>query len=308
MGNKVMKDKINKNPFELLRTKEIIAILDGDSEFGTIALNDGAEISVALPYLSGPTLCGISTLFGLPAEYKYGFNCLSRWEYVDNLLEFCIKEGKCSDLLSYLFGKDQFVKKLERCDVKEIDDVHKQIIETVINKINGKLYFSNNELVKIDNTFYIHKIGVKIEVATPKLKTVDRDYIISISSRAMKDVDDGNFDSAITKSRTLLEETFCYVLEKKNITPSTSGDIAELYKQVKTQYNMHTDPTADRRIKTLLSGLNSIVSAIAEMRNKDSDAHGVGSSRIPIKEHHTRLFVNSSMTMADFILSVAKNN
>ena len=45
-------------------------------------------------------------------------------------------------------------------------------------------------------------------------------------------------------------------------------------------------------------------SAIAEMRNKNSDAHGVGAKRINIDEHHARLFVNSSMTMADFIISV----
>lgn len=80
----------------------------------------------------------------------------------------------------------------------------------------------------------------------------------------------------------------------------------KLFKQVKDLYNMHTDKDTDRRINTLLSGLNSIVSAISEMRNKDSDAHGVGASRISIEEHHARLFVNSAMTMADFILSVEK--
>ncbi|MEG1726191.1 MAG: abortive infection family protein [Anaerovoracaceae bacterium] len=46
------------------------------------------------------------------------------------------------------------------------------------------------------------------------------------------------------------------------------------------------------------------MSAIVEMRNKDSDAHGVDANRITIDEHHARLFVNSAMTMADFILSV----
>ena len=44
--------------------------------------------------------------------------------------------------------------------------------------------------------------------------------------------------------------------------------------------------------------------AIAEMRNKNSDAHGVGQKRINISEHHARLYVNSAMTLADFILSV----
>ena len=83
----------------------------------------------------------------------------------------------------------------------------------------------------------------------------------------------------------------------------------KLYRQDRELYNMHTDGNTDRRINTLLSGLNSIVSAISEMRNKDSDAHGVGANRIAIDEHHARLFVNLAMTMADFILSVAiKNN
>ena len=67
---------------------------------------------------------------------------------------------------------------------------------------------------------------------------------------------------------------------------------------------MHGDANTDRRINTLLSGLEKIVSAISEMSNKGSDAHGVGANRIAIDEHHARLFVNTAMAMADFILSV----
>ena len=81
----------------------------------------------------------------------------------------------------------------------------------------------------------------------------------------------------------------------------------KLFKQVRELYNMHTDKDTDRRINTLLSGLNSIVSAISEMCNKDSDAHGVGSKRIPIRDYHARLFVNSAMTLADVILAVENN-
>lgn len=55
----------------------------------------------------------------------------------------------------------------------------------------------------------------------------------------MKDVTDGNYDSAITKSRTLLEEVFCYVIEKKGEKPTESGDIGKLYNQVKLLYHMH---------------------------------------------------------------------
>ena len=147
-------------------------------------------------------------------------------------------------------------------------------------------------------------IDSPISVVVPTIKTIDRQYISDLSNRAMKDVNEGNFDSAITKSRTLLEETFCYVIEKKGDTPSDSGDIGKLYNQVKQLYNMHQDKNMDKRINGLLSGLEKILSAIAEMRNVGSDSHGVGAKRISIAEHHAKLFVNAAMIMADFILSV----
>jgi hypothetical protein len=143
-----------------------------------------------------------------------------------------------------------------------------------------------------------------VTVNTPLINSINREYIKSLSDRAMNDVNGGNYDSAITKSRTLLEEVFCYVIEKKGETSSDSGDIGKLYTQVKQLYNMHQDKDMDKRINGLLSGLEKILSAIAEMRNKGSDSHGIGVKRINIAEHHARLFVNSAMTMADFVLAV----
>lgn len=296
-----MKDR---NTYELLKTKEIIAILDGDTAYGTHEFEDGTSVKIAMPYLSGPDLCGISTSFGLPVTYSWGGVNLSRWQYLDNLMEHCLKQNRFSDLLTYLFAKDQFSKVLAGHGADEINNAYSCIISTIQEKINGILFFGGNELTTIGNQFVVRAVNSRIDVQAPHIKSIDREYIKSISDRAMDDVTQQNFDSAITKSRTLLEETFCYVIEKKGVTPSDSGDMAKLFKQVKTLYNMHTDQNTDRRINTLLSGLNSIVSSIAEMRNKDSDAHGVGANRISIDEHHARLFVNSAMTMADFILSV----
>lgn len=58
------------------------------------------------------------------------------------------------------------------------------------------------------NSFIIRKIGETVSVITPSVKSIDRSYIADLSNRAMKDIVDGNFDSAVTKSRTLLEEVF----------------------------------------------------------------------------------------------------
>ena len=89
--------------------------------------------------------------------------------------------------------------------------------------------------------------------------------------------------------------------------PDDKGNAYSLYAQVKRLYNMIQKGNQDHRVNGLLSGLEKILSAIVEMRNKAGDAHGVGDNRINIREYHARLFVNSAATMADFILSVSEN-
>jgi hypothetical protein len=244
----------------------------------------------------------------LAVTYGWNGGAQSRWAYLDDLLAYCIENHRESDLLCFLFSKGQFVEKLKGYTPEVIESTYNKIVESVISQINGILYFGGNELVRVGKQFVIKRINAPLKVVAPAIKTIDRDYIVKLSDRAMKDVTDGNYDSAITKSRTLLEEVFCYVVEKKGETPSESGDISKLYNQVKQLYHMHQDKNMDKRINGLLSGLEKILSAIAEMRNKDSDSHGVGAKRINIAEHHARLFVNSAMTMADFILAVSEHS
>lgn len=69
---------------------------------------------------------------------------------------------------------------------------------------------------------------------------------------------------------------------------------------------MHQSRDMNKSINGLLSGREKILSAIAEMRNKGSDFHGVGAKRIRIADHHARLFVNSAVTMADFVSAVSE--
>jgi hypothetical protein len=293
----------------LLQNKNILSILDGDKDFGNLELN-GVEsnIKISMPYLSGPVLCNISKKFGLSVTYGGNGGAKSRWVYLADLFTYCIQHKTESDLLEFLFSKGQFADRLRGQTSENIEYAYTQIVKKVIGQINGDLYFGGNELVQIGRGFVVRKIGTSVTIDAPTVKNIDRSYIADLSERAMQDILDENYDSAITKSRTLLEEVFCYVIEKKGELPSESGDIGKLYTQVKQLYHMHQDKDMDKRINSLLSGLEKILSAIAEMRNKGSDSHGVGSKRIKIASHHARLFVNSAMTMADFVLSVGEKN
>ncbi len=298
----------NNSLFSLLRTKEIISILDGDINYGDYVFEDGRKVKIALPYQSGKDLCDISTKFGLPKIYVWNGVNQSRWQYVDDLLGYCIAKGRCSDLLAFLFSKQQFIKVFNGYTVNDIEVAYVAIIKEILRQINSILYFGGNELCVMGTQFLVRPINSTVEMSVPQIKKIDREYIRNMSSRAGQDIEKGNYDSAITHARTLLEETFCYVLEKNGVEPTTSGNMAEMYRQVKTAYNLHNDANIDRCINTLYSGLNSIVSAIAEMRNKDSDSHGVGGRRVEISDYHARLFVNSATTMADFILAISNKN
>ncbi|MCI9233649.1 MAG: abortive infection family protein [Bacilli bacterium] len=296
-----------KQNYDLLRSKDIIAILDGDTQIEEL---DGLRI--AMPYLSGPMLCELSQKFGYYQEYYWGNGSkpnLSRWQYMDNILEYVIKENKVNQLLSYMMDKERFSDNLRKLNnVSDIEKKYKYIIQKVLEQINSILYFGGHELVVINNQYIVKSVDEKINIDVPNINIVDRDYIKNLSERAMKDIDEGNLDSAITKSRTILEETFCYAIELKGKEPSDSGDIGKLYKQVKDLYDMHANKDMDKRINKLLSGLENIVQSIAEMRNNGSDSHGLGIKRINISDYHARLAVNSSTIMADFILSVSQNS
>lgn len=294
--------------YKLLLTKDIIAILDGDEEIGgTFKFSDATSITLKMPYLSGPKLCEISTKFGLPVHYSRNGGNLSRWEYLYDLMEYCIVNNNVSNLLSYLFDKKQFSSMLLGHNVKDVENAYHAVLTLAMNRINGLLYFGGHELVAVGEQYIIRRIGENVSVVAPKIKTVTRDYIRDISKRAMLDIEENHFDSAITKSRTLLEEVFLYVVEQKNTSTVHNGKIKDQYKLVKNLYNMHVDANMDKRIKELLSGLEKIISSITEMRNAEGDAHGVGARRIGVADYHARLFVNAATTVADFILSVANN-
>lgn len=304
------------NSYKLLKQKEIIQILDGDATFGELPYKDTSindifdlppYVTISMPSLTANEICDISTRFGFPMKI---IGNKSRRQYFEDMLDNLIQSGRCSELLAFLFDKSQFARKLSCLSTEIIDEHYNKIINIVLEKINQILYCSGNELKIIDKKFIIRPTDTRIEIYAPSIeKIIDRNYIAKLSKRALQDVEAGHFDSALTKSRTLLEETFLHVIEKKQKIPKNKGDIGELYKCVRNLYNMNIDKENDKRIKELLSGLAKIVSAIAEMRNANSDAHGLGTKRkFNIKDYHARLLVNSAMTLSDFILSVSENN
>ncbi len=282
--------------FELLNRKDIIAILDGDIKF-----DDASDGILGMPYLKGNVLREMSREFGLIQEFG-----LSRWMYLENLLHYAVKNNRCDELLQYIFDINRFYQLEGLGNADEINKVYKDICNTAISQINAKLALGRHELKLVGGHFYITDLNQVVEVASHKLKTIDSLYVRDLLERCRDDLASGNYDSVITKSRTMIEEVLMYVLEKNNQPTELKGDIGKLYNQVKNLYNMQQSKDYDGRINSLLSGLERIVESIGAMRNANSDAHGVGSRRIRVKEREARLAMNSAMTFCEYILSIKK--
>lgn len=289
------------NSFELLLNDKIIDILLGNRELGWSEHDDSFKMH--MPLLSFDELERISVRFGFDEEnYPFDLN-------INALIKHCIKTECVSNLLLYFFDKSRFADLLSNYNftIEQANSIYEEIVWYAVYEINFILNFYDKKLVKSDEKYDIIPINAVI-VDTPKIKTIDRDYILSTYQKAINDISEKNYDECLTKSRTLLEEVFCKVIEDKGDEPKAKGNINQLYKQVKDLYNMHGNKDMDVRINTLISGLETIVNSVAEMRNKASDAHGMGAKRFNISEHHSRLVLNSALTIAEFIYSVAENS
>lgn len=282
--------------FKLLNHRSIIDVLIGDVKvYG----------EYSMPYCSGPNLCEISTMFGFPKSYVWRGQNLSRWEYMRDLLTFTEKNNKTSELLSYMFAFSRFEGLRISGTQEQIKDTCKNIINGAISKINETLFFSGCQLQIVKGQFVIAESGETVIVEAPKIQTITYQYIQELPDRIKDDISNKDYDSVVTKSRTLLEEVMIFIIEKKTKERYRSkGDLMKIYTELKDLIGIKQRNEWDNRVNDLLSGINKIVDAIGKMRNMNSDAHGVGISRIGIKEREARLIASSAMMVSEYILSI----
>lgn len=282
--------------FSLLINRKVIDILIGD----TIVIGN-----YKLPYMRGSDLCQVCSMFGLSKTYTWGGVNSSRWTYMQSLMEYMNKQGRFPELLSYLFNQVRFTELNSLGDIDKINETHRQIVDAAIKNINSHLLAARKELRVSNNSFVLSDIGTKTVIETPKVKVVTYQYIRELPERIKDDLQNRDFDSVITKSRTLLEEVLIYIIEKLTKERyKSNGDLIKIYQEATGLLNMRQKGEWDKRINELLGGLHKIVSAISSMRNMNSDAHGVGSGRFNINEREALLAANSARMLAEYWLSV----
>ena len=281
---------------ECLINRKVIDILIGD-----IKIDNGE----GLPYMSGSDLCSLCTTWGLPMTYTWGAINLSRWQYMQKLLQHVAKQNKVEALLAYLFDFSRFNHLQVIKDPNAIKKTYQCIVDNAIAKINDVLLFSQNELRIINKQFILCSIGEDPVIIAPKVKVVTYQYIRELPDRIKDDIEAHDYDSVVTKSRTLLEEVLIYIIEKTTHERfKSNGDLMLMYNEVRNILGIKQQKDWDKRVNELLGSIYNIVNVIASMRNMNSDAHGAGCGRIQIHQREAMLIANSAVMIAEYWLSI----
>lgn len=256
-----------------------------------------------MPYLNTNDIHDIAKRFGV--QHYMNIPKASRWCIMKGIMQVMIQENRLLLLFDYLFSKEHFRELLNSCNTPEdFETNYFRIVNSVIRHINVYLHLSSQTFsIRNGKCSLIDSVG-NIMINPICVKSITPEYVKEFPVRIVQDLKNKDFDSVINKSRTLLEEIFCYIIEQHGETPNSSGKAELLMKQCRKVLGMTADNGTDKRILQLFSGLSSIVESVSSLRNIGSDAHGVGSRRVRIKEREAILIANASQTISEYFLSV----
>lgn len=289
--------------WNLLKDREIISLMIGDIGI----TNDTIFVDLIMPYMRGIDICDFANSLGL--NIIYNEEKLSRKEYMERTLDYVIENNKINEFFQKLFELKRFRAICNAIGCNKSETYWRTISEFMI-KLNEILYYSKCHIEYNLGSYIFSLVDDETEIVlnTEAIDKIDIQYIKKIKEQALDVAKNGDYDSAITKSRTMLEEVFIYGIETKNLEVEAKGDIIKLYNQFKGIYNLTSSSNLDTRINDLLSGFNKIVDSVAKMRNLNSDSHGAGSRRITIDYNIAMLYVNSAITLSNFFLSLVEKN
>lgn len=236
------------------------------------------------PYKSGLQLVNIFNSLGYYDTYGPGFP--SRWYYTEEKIRELNGTDKIKTLIEMTFDPREFLGTSLK-------------IEEAATHVNEFLVFDGFEVTKFGKLYKVIKLeheDVKIEA----IKILNHQYIIEQVNKADKKITEGDYDGAITNARTLLEAVLINIFEsKKREKFIYSGDLIQLFKDTRKILYLEVKADMPDSVKQILSGLNSIVNGIANMRNTMSDSHA---TQVKPPKHYAKLAVNGSKILSEFLL------
>ena len=178
-----------------------------------------------------------------------------------------------------------------------------QTPELALSALNENLKYDGYELVQDGLVFKVRELAagkVKLETTAQVGDKISQLLIDENIRKCEEKLSEGDFSGAITNARSLAEAVLVGI--ERDLDPAAGeydGDLVKLYRRVQKLLNLEPErKDIGDSLRQILSGLTSIVTGLAAMRNKMSDAHA--SSYRPSR-HHAKLAVYAATTLTDFL-------
>lgn len=242
------------------------------------------------PYRSGPKLVRFFNDLGCDEHCPEGGGFPSRWKFAEEKLRELNGTEAIRSVMLRIF------------DPREYLDFGKPAAEP-IEQLNKYLRFDQYEVVLDGDHVKVRSLrGASVELEHPYKESAELTHLFIDEQieKCEKKIREEDFDGAVTNARSLLEAVLVSLERELSPAPEEyDGDLTKLYRRVQKLLNL--DPSrkdVSESLKQILSGLVSVVTGLAAVRNKLGDAH-VTTSRAA--RHHAKLAVNAAKTVADFL-------
>lgn len=241
------------------------------------------------PYRSGPKLVQFFNELGRDDVYDQGFP--SRHIYAEDCIREFIRASKIARVIEAAVDPRHFLD-------------FRTSVDDAVTYLNKYLAYDGYALRRSGNQFRLGQLGgrlVQIDAAVNSLDPLSQEFIEEQIEKCDRKIQENDYDGAITNARSLLESVL-HDLEGRLVDepPEHDGDLQKLYKRVQKLLNLEPSRAdISNALKQVLTGVTSIVTGIAPLRNKMGDSHA--RSHRP-QRHHAKLAVNAARTAADFLL------
>lgn len=108
--------------------------------------------------------------------------------------------------------------------------------------------------------------------------------------------------SGLTAACSMLESLFKIFIEDEALDMPGGPTIKPLWVVVSKSLGLDPSALQDDDLKKILSGMTSIVDGLGSLRTHAGSAHGQGRSRYKVQARHARVAINTSHTLATFVL------
>lgn len=134
------------------------------------------------------------------------------------------------------------------------------------------------------------------------LQDLNAEHVDAIWRKAL-DRRQSDPEAAITAARTLLESVCKLILDESGVEYAADAKLPKLYSATADILKLAPSQHTEEVFKQILGGCKSVVEGLGAVRNRLSDAHGMGKAPVRPQMRHAELAVNLAGAMATFLVA-----